>query len=224
MRLPILRHHDNRRLQCGEHVERRAKQQKRIWIESSAQKQPTVHEYPESEKSHECADEFPTAAKLCDPVRGAIGECHTQGFLLIHVARYAMAQELVCPSQPRGQCRKQFQCHPRVAPHEREKIVTSKLRQPCGLNRGRIRRPTLAIEHRHLAEEISRAQLSQRYDCAVSVGNADPHLAHIDQIHRVARVAVAKNRGRLRIIVNGQIFAQLGGRFGIERREERDRT
>src|SRR5881392_995833 len=90
MRLPILRHHDNRRLQCGEHVERRAKQQKRIWIESSAQKQPTVHEYPESEKSHECADEFPTAAKLCDPVRGAIGECHTQGFLLIHVARYAM--------------------------------------------------------------------------------------------------------------------------------------
>src|SRR5438309_7465634 len=51
MRLPILRHHDNRRLQCGEHVERRAKQQKRIWIESSAQKQPTVHEYPESEKS-----------------------------------------------------------------------------------------------------------------------------------------------------------------------------
>jgi hypothetical protein len=54
---------------------------------------------------------------------------------------------------------------------------------------------------------------------AVRICDADADFADIDYIHGVTGIAVAENRRRLRIIVNGQIFTQLGRRFGIERGE-----
>ena len=72
--LPVLRHHDDRRLQCRDHVEHEIEQDERIYIEWLAREQNGIRYDPENEDADGRNNEFPTSAELRDHVRGAICE------------------------------------------------------------------------------------------------------------------------------------------------------
>src|SRR5260370_17043929 len=94
------------------------------------QEKTGVQENPKQSKSDRCDNKFPAAAKLRDLVRRAIGECHTQGFFLIYVARDAVPQKFVGAPQPQSESRKQLDCHTRLPPHKPKKIIPGYLPQP----------------------------------------------------------------------------------------------
>ena len=66
MRLPVLRHHDDRRLQRGEHVQSRAEQQIWIRIESAGYQDPAIYYDPDHSNVMNVEDKFPAPAEFRD--------------------------------------------------------------------------------------------------------------------------------------------------------------
>ena len=98
VRLPILRHQNNWRLQDGEDVNPSAHQQERIWIETDFANpgQPHVYPHPNVDDNYRGKNEFPTAAKFSDDIRGTIGKRKPRCFLDIDVPGRSVSQKFIC--------------------------------------------------------------------------------------------------------------------------------
>ena len=138
MRLPILRHQDDRRLQHGDHVDRGAQQEIRVRIKPVVGQQQGVNQYPHVEKEDCRNDEFPAAAKLCDQVCRAVCESKLGRFLNVHVASRAPTQQFVGVPQPVGQRGEHFQRDVGAAVHEGKKMLARKHSESCILGDYRI--------------------------------------------------------------------------------------
>src|SRR5581483_954542 len=95
MTLPVLRHHDDGRLQSGDDVEGKIKQDEREWIELLSREQEGIDDDPKAEKGERDDDEFPTAAESRDRARRAIGKGEGAFFFFVNVARDPALKKLV---------------------------------------------------------------------------------------------------------------------------------
>src|SRR5438874_7037904 len=75
LRLPVLRHDDDWRLETDDHSQDKVQEHVRVRIESVVLEQPGVQRYPEKEKSNRNPDEFPTASKFRDDISRAVRQC-----------------------------------------------------------------------------------------------------------------------------------------------------
>ena len=82
--------------------------------------------------------------------------------------------------------------------NEAQKVFSRQHSQPrifrdCGIGRA-----LLAVDDRHLAEEITLGQFRQNDLFLVIVADRNSHATAFDQVHGVALVARAKQRGAVR--------------------------
>src|SRR5262249_22708548 len=138
MSLAILRHHDDGRLQCEDHVEHKVEQNERVLVERTLPEQQCVGRDPQDKKPDRAKNEFPTATKFCDHVRGAIRECKLRLFFDINIAGGRMAQKFIGAPQSISECSKHFQRDVRAATQEGKKMLARKYSQPCILCNDRI--------------------------------------------------------------------------------------
>jgi hypothetical protein len=88
--LAILRHHDDGSLQASHHPKDKVEQNVGVFIEGT-KKEKGIDRNPEERKANRRSDEFPAPAKFRDQIRCAIGDGEARFFLLVGVARNAMA-------------------------------------------------------------------------------------------------------------------------------------
>src|SRR6188472_4072330 len=219
VRLPILRHQDNWRLQDGKNVNPGAHQQKRIWVEADFPnpKQPHVYPYPNVDDNYRGKNEFPAAAKFSDEIRCAIGKRKLRCFLDIDVAGCSVSQKFIRVPQSIGKRCKHLQRDIWVAGNKGKKMLARKHSQPRILCNSCISGARLAIEQRHFAKKIAAAQFGKRYLMSVLRLHTDADLSLLDYVHRVALVTRAKQNCACLAILALEQFAQLVGRLSIER-------
>ena len=79
-----------------------------------------------------------------------------------------------------------------------QKVFSGQYSQPRIFRDGGIGRALLAIDDRHLAKEIALGQFRQNDLFLVIVADRNSHATAFDQVHGVALVARAKQRGAVR--------------------------
>ena len=82
--LPVLRHHDDRRLHAGDHRQHEIQHLIRSRIES-AHENDRVEDDPEHDHRDRNSDKLPATAKLRDQIRRAIGDSQTRFFFFVRV-------------------------------------------------------------------------------------------------------------------------------------------
>ena len=120
--LPVLRHHDDRRLHAGDHRQHEVQHLIRRWIEA-ANENHRVEDDPKDYQGDRDADELPATAKLRDQISSAIGKSQTRFLFFVRVTRHSRAQQFVCASQPVRQSAEHLERDVRIAAHEREKRI-----------------------------------------------------------------------------------------------------
>src|SRR5581483_3520026 len=98
--LPILRHHDDRRLQSRDDSEHEVQHLIGQRIEAAHQN-VRVERDPKKDEANRETDEFPTATKFCQHISGPVRQGQALVLLLVDVARHALLQHLVCAAQAR---------------------------------------------------------------------------------------------------------------------------
>src|SRR5205807_1222507 len=103
MGLPVLRHHDDRCLHRGDHVESEIQQDEWEWVERFASQKDSVGDHPGGKERQGNDDKFPAAAELSDFVRSMVREGKLGLLFLINIARNSMPQQVVGSTQTRSQ-------------------------------------------------------------------------------------------------------------------------
>ena len=169
VRLSILRHQNDRRLEDLKHVQGDGKKQIRIRIESfpAAQKRwKYVYQDPQIKNDRGRDDEFPTPAKFRNNVRGPVRKSKLCRLLHIDVARRGMTQQLIRMPKPVGKCSQHFQRDIGAAPHEREKMLARQDSQRCVFHYHCVCRAALTVEQRHFPKPRGRPWLARK--CGLS--------------------------------------------------------
>ena len=133
-------------------------------------------------------------------------------------------QELVRASQASEGRAQHLQRNQRIVPNKSEKVIPRQDRQPRRFRDDGVGRALLAIDDRHLAKKIALRQLGQGDRFLIVIRDRDAHAAAFDQIHRIAIVAGAKERGAGSHVTDAQQVAQFARSLVIQRREQRNGT
>ena len=86
--------------------------------------------------------------------------------------------------------------------NEAQKVFSGQHRQPCFFRDRGIGRALLAVDDCHLAEEITLGQFCQNDLFLIIVANGNSHPTAFDQVHGIALVACAKQRGAAGHVAN----------------------
>src|SRR6266849_2211471 len=78
MRLAVLAHHDDRRLDRRERREHKVEKNEGVRVEGMPREQPRIDQHPDHEDGAEQPDERPAAANLRHPVPHALSERHAR--------------------------------------------------------------------------------------------------------------------------------------------------
>src|SRR6185503_10821819 len=169
-------------------------------------------------------DELPATTKLCDQIRGSIRECQARFLFFVRVSRNTRAQQFVRSSQSISQRAQQLECDIRITSDERKKRIARKNCKLCIFDDSGVSRSLSPVNDCHLAEEVALREFCEGHFLIVVVADTDKHAAFLDQVHRVALVALLEETCVLRHLFVGKQAAELRCRFVIERGKQRHRT
>jgi hypothetical protein len=155
------------------------------------------------------ADKLPATAKLRNQIGSTIRKRQARFLFFVRVTRNSRAQQFVCATQSVGQRAEHLECDIRIVRTNERNASRERIANRASSITLRISRTLAPVDDRHLTEEVALREFRQRQFLIVVVANTDPHAPALDQVHRVALVALFEETRVLRHHFVGQQVAQL---------------